>query len=149
MGILIVEFEVYESTALNKDLTDVHFIKLKDGILLSENFYWSGNRRKDFTALNQLPQVSLKVSSKITHADGKYKMKVQIINPVSGAVAFGIRVQAVKSSTGEQILPAIMSANYFSLLKEETKEVEIEFNENALGNDTPKLFVIPYNEPTK
>ena len=48
-------------------------------------------------------------------------------------------------STGEQILPAIMSDNYFSLMNGETKEVRIEFDADALGNDTIQLKAEPYN----
>jgi hypothetical protein len=128
----------------------VHFIKLKltdkAGKLISDNFYWRGNKRKDYTALNTLPKVNLKVSYKTEKINGKYIMNAQITNPSSSnAVAFGIRVQAVRSSTGEQILPAIMNDNYFSLMNGESKTVRIEFDADVLGKDTPQLKVEPYN----
>lgn len=151
-GYSLFKFEVYEGNVKSKGLSDVHFIKLqlkdKAGKLVSDNFYWRGNKRKDFTALNDLPKVNLKVTSKVVQANGKYFITAQITNPASSpAVAFGIRVQAVKSSTGAQILPGIMSDNYFSLLKGETKEVTIEFDAESLGKDTAKLLVEPYNNP--
>lgn len=151
-GYSLYNFEVYEGNVKSKGLSDVHFIKLqlkdKTGKLISDNFYWRGNKRKDFTALSELPKVNLKVTSKVVQANGKYFITAQITNPASSpAVAFGIRVQAVKSATGEQILPGIMSDNYFSLLKGETKEVRIEFDAEHLGKDTAKLLVEPYNNP--
>jgi hypothetical protein len=148
----LYNFEVFEGKSTSKDLTDVHFIKLKlkdnAGKLLSENFYWRGNRRKDFTALNTLAKVDLKVNSKVEQSNGKYYIKAQITNPASApAVAFAIRIQAVNSATGAQILTAIIIDNYFTLLKGETKEVQIEFEAGVLGKGTPKLLVEPYNNP--
>jgi hypothetical protein len=149
-GYSLYNFEVYKGDVASEGLSDVHFIKLqlkdKTGKLLSDNFYWRGNKRKDYTALNTLPKVNLKVSYKVTKADGKYFINAQITNPLSSpAVAFGIRVQAIRTSTGEQVLPAIMNDNYFSLLKGETKDVRIEFDAAALGDDKATLKVEPYN----
>ncbi|HTI91721.1 MAG TPA: hypothetical protein VL727_14105, partial [Puia sp.] len=60
------------------------------------------------------------------------------------AVAFGIRVQAVRVSTGEQILPAITNDNYFSLLKGESKEIHFEFDAGLLGSDVPRVVAEAY-----
>ena len=88
------------------------------------------------------------MTSKIEQSNGKYFIKAQITNPASSpAIAFAVRVQAVNSATGAQILPAIMSDNYFTLLKGETKEIQIEFEAGVLGKGTPKLVVEPYNNP--
>ncbi len=151
-GYSLWDFEVYGGQPKSSGLTDVHFVKLKltnkDGKLISDNFYWRGNKRTDFTALNQLPKVSLKTSYTIKHEGGKYLVDVHVVNPAStAAAAFAVRVQAVKARTGEQILPAIMSDNYFSLMKGEGKDISIEFDEKVLGNDKVKLLVQPYNDP--
>jgi hypothetical protein len=152
-GYSLYNFEVYEGNVASKGLTAVHFIKLqlkdKTGKLISDNFYWRGNQRQNFTALNTLPKVDLKVTSKVVKANGKCFITAKITNPLSSpAVAFGIRIQAVKSATGEQILPAITNDNYFSLLKGETKEIHFEFDAAILGNDNPRLIVEPYNSNT-
>ena len=149
-GYSLFNFEVYKGNVASEGLTDVHFIKLqlkdKTGKLISDNFYWRGNKRKDYTALNTLPKVNLKVTYKTIKVNGKYLINAQIANPSSSnAVAFGIRVQAVRASTGEQILPAIMNDNYFSLMNGETQNIHIEFDADVLGNDMPKLKVEPYN----
>jgi hypothetical protein len=151
-GYSLWDFEVYGGQPKSNGLSDVHFIKLKltdkNGKLISDNFYWRGNKRTDFSALNNLAKVSLKVSSKVTKADGKYYITANITNPASSpAVAFAIRVRAVRQSDGGQILPAVMDDNYFSLLKGETKTVHIEFDANVLGSDVPKVLVQPYNDP--
>lgn len=149
-GYSLYNFEVYQGDVASEGLSAVHFIKLKltdkAGKLVSDNFYWRGNKRKDFTALNTLAKVNLKTNYKVAKVNGKYVINAEITNPASSnAVAFGIRVQAVKASTGEQILPAITNDNYFSLLKGETKMVRIEFDEDILGNDKLELKVEPYN----
>ncbi len=151
-GYSLWDFEVYGGAPKSSGLTDVHFIKLrlidKSGKLVSDNFYWRGNKRTDFTALNQLPKVNLKVSSTIKQINGKYYVDAKISNPSSlKAAAFAIRVQATKTTTGEQILPAIMNDNYFSLMKGESKDIRIEFDAALLGKDQLKLLVQPYNDP--
>ncbi|UOE47216.1 discoidin domain-containing protein [Mucilaginibacter sp. SMC90] len=151
-GYSLYNFEVYQGDVASEGLSDVHFIKLKltdnAGKLVSDNFYWRGNKRKDYTALNTLPKVDLKTSYKTMKADGKYYITAQVTNPSSSkAVAFGVRVQAIRASSGEQILPAIMSDNYFTLLKGETKTVKIEFSADVLGSDNIKLKAEPYNNP--
>jgi hypothetical protein len=153
-GYSLWDFEVYGGAPKSSGLTDVHFIKLKlinkNGKLVSDNFYWRGNKRTDFTAINQLAKINLKVSSTIKQVEGKYYVNVKITNPSSSmATAFAIRVQATKAGTGEQILPAIMNDNYFSLMKGESKDIRIEFNAALLGKDQVKLLVEPYNNPVK
>ncbi len=148
-GYSLYNFEVYEGNLPAKGLSDVHFIKLrlqdKGGKLVSDNFYWRGNRRTDYTALNTLPKVNLKVNFTTRKSDGRYFIDAKITNPLSSpAVAFGIRVQAVRASTGEQILPAITNDNYFSLLKGETREVHFEFDAALLGQDLPKVVAETY-----
>ena len=68
-----------------------HFIKLKltdkQGKLVSENFYWRGNKRTDFTAINNLPKVNLKVTYLPTHKEGKYFIDARIVNPSSSNTA--------------------------------------------------------------
>ncbi len=150
-GYSLWNFEVYGGTSQNNGLTAVHFIKLKlkdlTGHVVSENFYWRGNKRKDFTALNSLPKTNLDVTSKIIKHDGKCFVNARITNPASSkAVAFAIRVQALNSKTQERILPALMSDNYFTLLQGETKEMQIEFDESLLKKgENLVLSVQPYN----
>ena len=72
---------------------------------------------------------------------------MKVTNPaVSKAVVFAVWIQTLNSKTKERILPAIMSDNYFTLLKGETKEVQIEFDETLLkAGEKPILLVEPYN----
>ena len=148
-GYSLFDIKVYSADSDVSELSKVHFIKLKvkdsSGKQLSENFYWRGINMKDFTALNELPKTKVKTSEKITKRNGKYYATIKVSSP--SALAFGIRVQAVNSITGEQILPAIMSDNYFTLFKGESREVQIEFDESLLKKgETLSIKAEAYNK---
>lgn len=149
-GYSLYDFEVYQGDIASPGLSDVHFIKLKladkNGKIISDNFYWRGNKRKDYTALNTLEKVDLKVEYNTKKINGKTYITASIKNPTSSkSAAFGIRVMLTKASNGDQLLPAIFSDNYFSLMNGESKSVQIEFDDKALGLDHFILTCEPYN----
>ena len=69
-----------------------------------------------------------------------------IRDSVGSSVAFAVHVQAIRSSDGERILPALMNDNYFTLLKGESKDIEIEFDSDLLPDGNYSLSAIPYNK---
>lgn len=149
-GYSLWSFDVLSGTQPSEGLSDVHFIRLtlkdKAGNVVSENNYWRGNDRLNFTALNTLPKADLKVSSKMVKKDGKAEIQASITNPASAkGVAFAVHVQAYRTSDGERILPAIMNDNYFTLMAGERKNVTITFDEKLLDGGSYKLVVTPYN----
>ncbi len=153
-GYSIWSMDVLGGTKPSEGLSDVHFLRLtlKDanGKLISENNYWRGNNRTDFTAINNLPAVKPNVSSKLVRKDGKATIQANITLPKSTkSVAFAVRVQAVRTTDGERILPAIMNDNYFTLVPGETKHIDISFDEALLQGDSYKLIVEPYNNKVK
>jgi len=94
-----------------------------------------------------LKPVNLVVRSKKEIVNGKCILKAEITNPSSSkAIAFAIHVQVLRSSDGERVLPLLMNDNYFSLLKGETKELTIEFEESLLSGSEPELSVVPFNK---
>ncbi len=131
-------------------LTDVHFIRLMlrddQGKALSDNFYWRSNKESDYTALNTLPPVRLRCTSVLLHSNaGQDIIHVTVTNP-SAPVAFAIRIQAVRASDGERLLPALMNDNYFTLFKGEHKTIDITFDPSLLNGGAYKLIVEPYNK---
>jgi len=146
-GYSLYDMEVYSGK--KSALSDVHFIRLllKDGQgrLLSDNFYWRSNKFADNTALNSLPPARLQSSSRLINKDGKDVIEVMVTNP-SAPVAFAVRVQAVRASDGERLLPALMSDNYFTLFKGERKKIEITFEPQLLKGGGYKIIVEPYNK---
>jgi len=145
-GYSLWDFEVYENQ--NPVAPKLNFIKLqlknKNGRLLSDNFYWRSDKNSDYTALNSLPEPKLKTLSKAVKKDGRYLINVKVSNS-SATPAFAIRVKAVNAKNGEQILPAIMTDDYFTLMKGETKDLQIDFDENLLQDGKYKILVEAYN----
>jgi hypothetical protein len=146
-GYSLYDMEVYSGK--RSELSDVHFIRLllkdREGRLLSDNFYWRSNKLADYTALNSLPPARLQSSSRLINRDGKDVVEVMVANP-SAAVAFAVRVQAVRASDGERLLPALMNDNYFTLFKGERKKIEITFDPQLLKGGGYKVIVEPYNK---
>ena len=147
-GYSLFEFELYGTKKQVTGLSPVHFIKLEltdaKGNLLSDNFYWRSNQPGNYKALNTLSNAKLNTTSKLIDRKGKKVIKAQIRN-VGTSIAFAVHVQAVRSSDGERILPALMNDNYFTLLKGESKDIEIEFDAALLPDGSYKLNVVPYN----
>jgi hypothetical protein len=89
----------------------------------------------------------MKVSSKLYHEAGRDRIEATVVNPKSAqGVAFAIHVQAVRTSDGERILPAVMNDDYFTLMPGESKHLNISFDDALLGGGTYKLQVTPYNK---
>ncbi|TAN11561.1 MAG: beta-mannosidase, partial [Chitinophagaceae bacterium] len=147
-GYSLYEFEILKNQRIVKP--QVQFIRLllkdKMGNLLSDNFYWRSAMNNDYTALNTLPPVKLKVTSFLTRENDSDIIEATIINPASSkAVAFAVYVQAVRSSDGTRILPAFMNDNYFTLMKGESKKIRIIFDPKLLKDGKYQLLVTPYN----
>ena len=145
-GYSLYSFEVYGRT--HSDLSPVQFVRLSltddKGSLVSDNFYWRSDKGNDYTALNTLPAVTPVSSSHLTRADTKSVIGATITNN-SAAVAFAIRVQAVRAADGRRILPALQDDNYFTLLPGESRQVHISFDAALLPDGQYKLLVEPYN----
>jgi hypothetical protein len=147
-GYSLYEFEILKSQRIVKP--QVQFIRLylkdKEGKVLSDNFYWRSTMNNDYTALNILPPVKLKVTSFLTRENDSDIIEATIINPASSkAVAFAVHVQAVRSSDGTRILPAFMNDNYFTLMKGESKKIRIIFDPKLLKDEKYQLLATPYN----
>ncbi len=145
-GISLYEFEVYTEQKVKTPQVQLIKLFLKDakGRLVSDNFYWRSDSHNNYTELNTLAPVQLKVNSKITTAGKRKLITASIANP-SKTIAFAVKVQAVNSKTGERILPVIQNDDYFTLFAGERKVVTIDFDASHLPGDGYKLEVVPYN----
>ena len=133
----------------NIPLTDdstFYFIKLqlKDAPdnILSENFYWKGNRNH----LELLPDVDIDITTieESEDEDGNYKLTYSIENP-SDFPAFFIRLKVIKELANERVLPVFYSDNYFTILPDESKEISLEFSQDKLTGELPVLTVEGHN----
>ncbi len=148
------------------DVSPVYFLVLRlqnnAGEIVGSNFYWLSTKREtlnwensnwyttatanfaDFTALNQLPKVSLKVASRTEKHGEESVTHVTVENP-SKALAFFVRLKVDKGAGGEEILPVIWQDNYFSLLPGEQRELTASYRSSALGNAKPVVEVSGWN----
>ena len=138
-----------------KSPTDLVFIRLtvKDGSgnVLGDTLYW--HNWKDYMryeSLNRLPEVRLRaaVSPKSTVAGeigkGNDLYAITLSNN-SSAPAVQTRIRTISSATGEDILPAFYSDNYFSLMPGESKTVTVEFNPKYLKGGRPVFELSGWN----
>ena len=110
-------------------LTPLHFIRLTlagaDGKLLSENFYWrNGEKELDYTPLNTLPEAAL-ACSLVRRAKEEGRFTLRLKN-TSDTVSFANRIRLVNATTGERVLPVILSDNYITLMPGEEQEISVE-----------------------
>lgn len=145
----LYEIELYGPDAPATQLSPVHFIRLRltdeKGRLLSENFYWRSTRLGDYRALNDLSPARLAVQTRTERRGDKCIVHATVANKGRG-VAFAVRVMPVHASTGEQIVPAIMDDNYFTLLAGEKRQIEIEFDAALIEGDACKIVARAYND---
>ena len=103
---------------------------------VSENFYWFSTTPEtlqwdkgtwyttptktfaDYTALETLPPVTLKVASRSTD----HSTTVTVTNP-SKSLAFAVYLKVKKDKDGEEVLPVLWEDNYFPLLPGQTRQV--------------------------
>lgn len=108
--------------------------------VLSENFYWLPGQDGQYTGLQQLKAVDLKVTAQQI---SKGKIAVNLKADAKGTLAFFNRVALVNTNTGERILPTFFSDNYLSVLPGEEKTVLLEFPEQ--GNTPLSIEVYGWN----
>lgn len=89
--------------------------------LLSENFYVLGRETDNFKALRNLPKVRVRCQTE-QESDGTAAVTLENAADVP---AMMVRIIARDALTGEQVLPAVISENYFHLMPGEKKIVTI------------------------
>lgn len=143
-GYSFYEFEVFETGGNgenetgNVQLTDLNFIRLElfdnEDKLVSDNFYWRNMNSHNYQSLNSLPLADVSLTQTTTHKEGKYHINCVVTNH-SSTVAFGNRLKVTNKNTGKRVLPIYMNDNYFTLLPNESKNIQIEFDESLVENN--------------
>jgi exo-1,4-beta-D-glucosaminidase len=147
-------------------LSPVYFLLLRledgSGKLVGSNFYWLSTKPEtlawdrstgfvtptatyaDYTALQQLSKVTLKVASQTERKGQDVVTHVTLENPGKN-LAFFIRLKINKGTGGQEILPVLWQDNYFSLLPGEKREVSAVYRARDLGTSTPVVEVSGWN----
>ena len=147
-------------------LTTTYFLKLtlQDSACkqVSSNFYWLSTKPEvldwehstwyhtptksyaDYTALQNLPKVALKVASRTERKKGEGVVRVSVSNPGPN-LALAVHLRITKGRGGEELLPILWEDNYFSLLPGEKREVSATFQEGDLQGAKPVVEVDGWN----
>jgi len=124
-------------------LSPVYFVCLEledDDSTVSENLYWRGTNENDLRALRQLPEVMLAVSTTLERSKEVWTLTSSLANP-SEHPAVMVRLKAVRSSSGDRILPAIYSDNYVTLLPGQETTIVTELANPDTRGETPAIVV--------
>lgn len=112
------------------NLSGVYFLRLKlsdKKALISENTYIMSTRENDFSALNSLLAARPEIKTEIFQKDGIQTALVSLYNS-SDVPAVFVRLNLM-ADDGEQILPAIYSDNYITLMPGEKRSVSVVWHE--------------------
>jgi hypothetical protein len=131
-----------------ESLSDAYFIKLtltESGRIISDNFYWKGKEDGNYQALNSLPKVKLtEINPTVVRTGNSWRLSVTLKND-SPIPALMIRIKAIGNQTGERILPAFFSDNYFFLMPGESKTLSVDLSESDTRGEKPKLEITGFN----
>jgi hypothetical protein len=130
-----------------KELSPVHFIRLKltrGDTVVSENFYWRGAEENNYTALRSLPKVSLGAMTRTEKQGSRWILKTELVN-TSKHPAVMIHLKAVRSKSGDRILPALYSDNYVSLMPGEKRAIRIQIEDADTRGESPRIVLEGFN----
>jgi exo-1,4-beta-D-glucosaminidase len=147
-------------------LSSTYFVSLvledPSGHPVSRNFYWLSTKLEtldwdkstwyytptrtfaDYTALNSLPPVDLKVASRTEERGTDRVTTVTVANP-GKTLAFAVRLLVKKSPGGDEVLPVLWEDNYFPLLPGESRQVAATYRASDLGRLAPVVEVDGWN----
>jgi len=129
------------------ELTDVYFIQLllkQDGKVIADNVYCLGKEEGNLKQLHELPEAEVDMKSGFRKEGDGWKCTASLKN--SGDVpAVMMRLKVYGEKTGESILPAFYSDNYFTMMPGEEKEVVITFKKEDTRGEKPALALSAFN----
>lgn len=138
------------SVSFPETLSDVHFIQLsltEDGKKVSENFYWRGKEEGNLKALLDLPHTQPEVHTKVKRRKEKWTITVRLRN-TSSVPCLMLHVQVVGKKSKEQMLPALYSDNFFSLMPGEKKKITITVKNEDTRGEKPTILIDGFNIST-
>ncbi|MFB3920100.1 MAG: sugar-binding domain-containing protein [Terriglobia bacterium] len=149
-----------------QNLSTTYFLKLTlndaAGKTISSNFYWLSTKPEtlnwekstwyytptkafaDYTALQTLPKVRLKVASVSESKRGEGLARVTVANQ-GPSLALSVHLKIVKGKGGEELLPIIWEDNYFTLLPGESRVVHARYRPADLKGAEPVVDVDGWN----
>jgi hypothetical protein len=142
-----------------KSPTDLVFLRLTvtggDGAVLGDTLYWHNWKSyMRYESLGSLKEVDVKASVRalapVAEGVGKGNARYEVtVANESDEPAVQTRIRTLARATGEDVLPAFYSDNYFSLMPGEGKTVVVEFDPAALQGGEPVFQLGGWNTKAK
>jgi hypothetical protein len=132
------------AVGLPADSTKLSLLRLKltkDGNLVSENSYWRGLEESARVAKRHVMNVSLQSRSALQRIGETWHLTSTIVN-TTGCAVIAATLRVVGEKTGNRILPAYYSDNYFTLLPGERRSVKVEGSLRDTGGEKPVLEAV-------
>ena len=129
------------------ELSRTHFIRLtlsRGGQVLSSNFYLRGVTEGDYEGIRNMPHAKVVAKTQIKRHGSRWEITAQLHN-VSTSPALMVRVKAVRTKTGDPILPALYNDNYIALMPGERRSISVELEDADTRGEKPRLTVDGYN----
>jgi hypothetical protein len=98
----------------------------------------------NLTAIRQLPKVKVEASTTTEQKGGRWFLTTELHN-ASSAPALMVRVKAVRSTSGDRILPAIYSDNYVALMPGEKRTIKTELENADTRGERPRVIIEGFN----
>lgn len=126
---------------------DVYFYSLalyEGDTAVSENFYVLGRETDNLKALHKLGPAKVRTSSSVRKDSGRTVLTFEVTNE-GDVPAMMLRLMVRDSRSGERILPASYSDNYFHLMPSESRSVTVTILDEDLGGRDPEIRLTGFN----
>lgn len=123
------------------------FIRLtlsRDGVAVSSNFYLRGLIEGDYQGIRNLPLAKVVAKSHVIKRGSQWRISIELQN-VSSTPALMIHAKAVRTRSGDAILPAIYTDNYVALMPGERKTISVELEDADTRGEHPRVVLDGYN----
>ncbi len=130
------------STLMPQAPSEVYFLRLqlkKTSGLVSENLYIMGQEENNYRALTTLGKAEIEQHTTISPSTDGQSAHVSIRNKGQKPAVF-LRLN-LKGADGEQILPAIYSDNYITLMPGETRSIDISWKNQDSRGQQPHIEI--------
>ena len=130
-----------------KGLSAVHFLRLtlaQGATAVSRNDYVRSLVEGDYRAIRSLAKARVAATTNVNREGEVWRLATELRNG-SGWPALMTRVKAVRSVSGDRILPAIYDDNYVLLMPGEHRTLRTEVNHADTRGETPKILVSGFN----
>jgi hypothetical protein len=112
--------------------------------VVSSNFYMRGLTEGDYQGIRDLAAAKVKATTHIKRNGSEWLITTEVHN-VSKTPALMVQVKAVRSKSGDLIVPALFSENYIALMPGEKQTISISLLDVDTRGERPRIRVDGYN----